>query len=302
MLSTRTIFDRDGMRIADIACRHGRGRGAAEETAQHGIGFVRRGCFARSVEGERSLLDPSSVFFVNPAREQRYDHPHDGGDDCTAFLLSAELVASLWGGDPTLPTVPLHSPPALDLAQRLLLADLERGGADPDQIAERTVLLLAATLERSNRDRVQSARPSTDRARRLLADEARQALAADPSQSLAALAARLSSSPHHLSRTFRSATGHTVSRHRMRLRTRTALERLAGGERNLARLGADLGFADQGHLCRVIRDETGSTPSALRAALGGADVDARPALDSQRRSRKTDATLVPLGSSTQAEQ
>ena len=35
---------------------------------------------------------------------------------------------------------------------------------------------------------------------------------------------------------------------------------------NLARLAADLGFADQSHLCRVVRAETGSTPSALRRA------------------------------------
>ncbi|MET0726314.1 MAG: AraC family transcriptional regulator [Leifsonia sp.] len=35
----------------------------------------------------------------------------------------------------------------------------------------------------------------------------------------------------------------------------------------LARLAADLGFADHSHLCRVVRRETGRTPSALRAAL-----------------------------------
>jgi AraC-like DNA-binding protein len=279
MLSARTIFDRDGLQIADIACHHGRGRGVAEETPGHGVGFVRRGCFARSIDGERSLLDPSSVFFVNPAQEQRYDHPHDGGDDCTAFLLSPELTASLWGGDPELPTTPLHSPPTLDLTHRLLLADVERG-ADPDEIVERGVLLLAATLEGSDRRRVQSTRPSTNRARLLLVDEAREALAADPGQSLATLATRLSSSPHHLSRTFRSLTGHTISRHRMRLRARAALERLASGEHNLARLGADLGFADQGHLCRVIRDETGSTPSELRTALSGGEAGAQPARDS----------------------
>jgi AraC-like DNA-binding protein len=53
----------------------------------------------------------------------------------------------------------------------------------------------------------------------------------------------------------------------MRLRARAALGRLAGGEGDLARLAADVGFADQSHLCRVLRDETGHTPSALRQAL-----------------------------------
>jgi AraC-like DNA-binding protein len=74
-------------------------------------------------------------------------------------------------------------------------------------------------------------------------------------------------SPHHLSRVFRALTGHTISRHRTRLRVRAALERLAGGDHDLARVAADEGFADHSHLCRLIRQETGTTPSALRAQL-----------------------------------
>jgi AraC-like DNA-binding protein len=266
MLSTRTVFERDGLRIADIACRHGRGNGTAEEATGYGVGFVRRGCFARSAEGTRALLDPSSIFFVNLSAEQRYDHPHTGGDDCTAFLLDAELLASLWGGDPRLPAGAAQSPPGLDLAHRQLLADATRAD-DTDEVFERAILLLTATLEGSSRPRVSSGRPATDRARRRLVEDAREALAANPSLPLPALATGLAVSPHHLSRIFRATTGHTVSRHRMRLRTRAALDRLAAGESNLARLAADLGFADHGHLCRVLREETGSTPSALRAAL-----------------------------------
>jgi AraC-like DNA-binding protein len=98
-------------------------------------------------------------------------------------------------------------------------------------------------------------------------DGAREALAADTERSLPELARELAVSPHHLSRIFRAATGATVARHRMRLRARAALERLADGEANLGRLAADLGFADQSHLCRVVRAETGGTPTALRRAL-----------------------------------
>ncbi len=66
---------------------------------------------------------------------------------------------------------------------------------------------------------------------------------------------------------FRAQTGHTIARHRMRLRVRAALDRCAEGERELARLAAELGFADQAHLTRAVRAETGTTPAALRAAL-----------------------------------
>ena len=102
---------------------------------------------------------------------------------------------------------------------------------------------------------------------RAIADGARELLAASPEQSLPALARILAVSPHHLSRIFRAATGHTISRHRMRLRARNALERIGGGEQDLARLAADVGFADQSHLCRVVGQETGLTPSSLRRML-----------------------------------
>ena len=55
----------------------------------------------------------------------------------------------------------------------------------------------------------------------------------------------------------------------MRLRTREALERLAAGDDHLARLALDLGFADQPHMTRVLRAETGATPAALRREISG---------------------------------
>ena len=48
---------------------------------------------------------------------------------------------------------------------------------------------------------------------------------------------------------------------------RGALERLGEGERDLARLAVDTGFADQAHLTRRVRTETGDTPGRLRALL-----------------------------------
>jgi hypothetical protein len=76
-----------------------------------------------------------------------------------------------------------------------------------------------------------------------------------------------SDSGHHLSRVFAAITGHTISRHRMRLRTRAVLERLAAGEDDLAPLAADLGFTDPSHLYRIVRPETGVAPSVLRRLL-----------------------------------
>jgi len=269
MLSTRRVLDREGVEIDDVACRHGAGRGrVTEQATAHMVVFVRRGCFVRSANGVDNLLDSTVAYCLNPGEEQRYDHPHEDGDDCTALTLAPGLAASLWGGDPRLPSTPLPTSPAVDIEHRLLLS-AGRSRDDPHELVERAVALAAAALAQSDSGRVGLGRPGTVRARRALADGARELLAACPDLSLSELARALAVSPYHLSRVFRAETGQTVARHRMRLRARAALERLAGGELDLARLAADLGFADQSHLCRVVRSEAGETPGALRRALAG---------------------------------
>jgi AraC-like DNA-binding protein len=267
MLTARTLLDDEGVTLADVACHHGAGPGEAiEHRTTHALVFVRRGCFVRIADGDERLLDPTVAYATTPGQEERIDHPRDGGDDCTYLALSPELAASLFGGDPGLPTRPLPTSPAVDLEHRLLLAAARRG-ADRHELTERALALAAAALECHDADRVASGRPGTARARRTVVDGARERLLADPDQSLPELARRVAVSPHHLSRLFHALTGSTISRHRMRLRVRGALERLAGGERDLARVAAEAGFADQAHCCRVIRAELGTTPSALRVAL-----------------------------------
>jgi AraC-like DNA-binding protein len=267
VLEARLIVNHDGVELLDVACSHPLGRGRhSEEAGAHALVLVRRGCFIRSVDGVEALLDPTLAYCMNPGEEQRFDHPHGHGDDCTSIALDAPLLASIWGGEPALPSRPLAVSPQLDVAHRLLLAAAVRD-SDSHELVERAIALTARALEQADAPRVASGRPVTTGARRALVDGVREALIADPECSLIDLARGLAVSPHHLSRIFRAGSGHTIARHRMRLRARAALERLAGGEGNLARLAADVGFADQGHLCRVIRSETGCTPSSLLRAL-----------------------------------
>jgi AraC-like DNA-binding protein len=107
----------------------------------------------------------------------------------------------------------------------------------------RVVLLVSRVLSGAAPARVSAGRPATAAARRRLVDAARAAIAAEPWIGLIELAGRLAVSPHHLSRLFRAGTGETVSRYRNRIRVRLALERLAEGDRWLARLAAELGFS-----------------------------------------------------------
>jgi AraC-like DNA-binding protein len=271
VLRTDTLVDRDGVMLADVACRHLTGRGLPDEQRRHAIVFVRRGCFVRSAGGVESMLDPAVAYCMNPGEEERYDHPQPGGDDCTWLRLEPGLVATLaGGGDPALPAGPIPTDGEIDLRHRLLLA-AGRRGADPHELVERAIAVAARVLACVDPRPVQSGRPATARARRRAADGVREALSADLERSLPDLARDVAVSPHHLSRVFHAVTGLTVSRYRRRLRARLALERLAGGDDDLAGLAHEVGFADQSHLCRVLRAETGEVPSAIRHAL------ARPA-------------------------
>jgi AraC-like DNA-binding protein len=268
MLTRRRVLETRSVSVDDVACRDSNGqRDEVEVSTHHALVLVRRGCFARSTDGVESLLDPTLAYFMNPGEEERFRHPHLGRDDCTAIVLDPALAASIWGGDPALPAGPRPVPPPLDLAHRLLLAGAGKG-IDPEELTERAISVAATALQQIDPQRVAAGRPATARAREALVAGARELLAADPNSSLPEVARTLATSPHHLSRIFRAVTGHTISRHRMRLRARAALERLARDDDDLARLAADIGFADQSHLCRVLREETGQVPSALRESIG----------------------------------
>ena len=268
----KTVLARTGeLELRDVRCQsHRSSWSPPEETAAFAVVFVRRGCFRRRVRGIESVVDSAVAYFARPGEEQQIAHPCEGGDACTAIGLTDDLLATMWGGEPGLPDRPAFTTARLDLEHRLLVAAAARG-ADETEVTERVVSLVSRVLEQAQPERVAAGRHATAAARRSLVEAAREALAADPSIGLMELARQVAASPHHLSRLFHAHTGETVSRYRNRLRVRLALERLAEGECSLARLAADLGFADQGHLTRVTRVELGSPPSHLRAGitLGG---------------------------------
>ncbi|MGL5838188.1 MAG: helix-turn-helix domain-containing protein [Sphingorhabdus sp.] len=65
----------------------------------------------------------------------------------------------------------------------------------------------------------------------------------------------------HFSRSFKSATGITPHRYLMDLRIRRALNACAAGRDTLAMIAADCGFADQAHMSRLIKRQTGHAPT-----------------------------------------
>ncbi len=147
------------------------------------------------------------------------------------------------------------------------VSDLLHGpGAEEFELAERATAL-AGMLLTGLTNRPANCRPPTWHRYRRLVDEVREAIDEDVRLHLRELAELAGVSAYDLSRTFRLVTGLTVSRYRLRLRLQHAIERLFAGDDDLARIAVDVGFSDQAHFTRALRDETGLTPGVLRSRL-----------------------------------
>jgi AraC family transcriptional regulator len=87
--------------------------------------------------------------------------------------------------------------------------------------------------------------------------------------SLAELARAAGVHPSTLARSFRRFHGCSLGQYRRRWRLTRAIDALRASDAPLAEIAAGCGFADQSHLTRALRAETGHTPAALRRGARG---------------------------------
>ncbi len=183
--------------------------------------------------------------------------------------LSPAMWNVLAGEASRLTTSTVYVDSRLDLAHRRLLATAR--ASDPDDgLAEQLVRLVGHVIRQVvTRPTPSRALPST--ANHALVMAARRAIVEGlpESNGLLPLAELLGASPYRLSRAFTQELGVSLTRYRSRVRIGRAMDRLENGETGLAALAADLGFADQAHLTRTVREQLGHTPTALRRLLGG---------------------------------
>jgi AraC-like DNA-binding protein len=264
----RLLFGSPELRVYDVRCSGESHRDSAPEWQSiYGMVFPRAGSFVRTADGEKMVVDVATAYAHEPETEERFAHPSGEADVCTAVEVAEATMIEMLGGSDVVPLLPVFTSPEIDRTHRVLLRRATDGD-DALELAEATIALIGSALETSAPESVGSGRPSTVTARRRIVDGARQRIAVDPSEfTLRGLASELAVSPYHLCHVFHQDTGSTLSGYRNRVRVRMALERLAAGERDLAALAADLGFADHAHFTRVVRRETGSPPSHLRVLL-----------------------------------
>ncbi|WP_309238384.1 helix-turn-helix transcriptional regulator [Actinoplanes aureus] len=263
MLSSAVLAARPEFTVAAVTCREDhRGWSAAESHDRFRVVIVRRGRFRRQTGGVRADLDPTVAYLGVPGEVERFAHPA-GGDICTSVTVTPALWRSMAGDrQPVRPIVYVDG--AVDLAHRRVLVAARTGDVD-FALAERLLTLIGHAITQAVAKPVPSAR-SGDRP---LVGAAREAIGTGhpASGALLPLAALLGVSPYRLSRAFTAELGVSLTRYRNRVRVARALDRLEAGETRLAMLAADLGFADQAHLCRTVRAHVGHTPTALRRLL-----------------------------------
>lgn len=239
------------------------GWSAAERPAVGRLVLVRSGRFRRRTAEGPADLDSTVGYIGAPGEEDEFAHPH-GRDVCTSVSLSPASWWQLLGEPGRRRRSTFYVDARIELAHRRLLA-----ATDIDyQLAEDVLALTVATLRRVTERRT----PLTDRpvlADARLVGRARAAIHDDhpAARGLFPLAELLGASPYRLSRAFPRELGVTLTRYRNRVRVGRALERLQADTATLADIAAVLGFADQAHLTRVVREHVGHTPQALRRVL-----------------------------------
>lgn len=254
VLSTVTLAARPEFTVSAVACRAHHIRWSEPEVHDdHRMVLVRRGRFRRWADGTDADLDSTMAYLGAPGEEERFAHPA-GGDVCTAVFFNASLWERRTRG------MAVYVDARVDLAHRRLIAAAGRGDIDYAMTEELLHLIAEAT-----RQPAEPPRPD-DQA---VVAAAREAIieAVPESAGLCALARLLKVSPYRLSRTFSQQMGLSLTRYRNRVRVSRAMDQLAQGEPSLADLAARLGFADQAHLTRTVREHLGHTPTTLRRLL-----------------------------------
>jgi AraC-like DNA-binding protein len=267
--------------VVDVRCWESASPWSDGEPIGHvGLILARRGRFKRRLGRRETLIDPSTAYFERPETEQQIAHPVGDGDVCTWIRFAPAIVVEI-AGDSRLPDDPVLIDGRIDLAHRRLVARI-RAGTCRHEADERAFRLLGSVLSSVSARRVDANESWARPTRRRLVDTVRDALHDGKRRyRLSELAALCGYSPYHVSRVFSEETGTTITGYRNRRRVGQVLAALEEGEQDLARLAADLEFADQAHMTRVIRREVGDTPGRLRELLANGE----PQEDPRRRGR-----------------
>ena len=261
-LHATALLETPAVALADVRCTAPRsGCGPAEWCAEARVVVPRRGAFVVHGPSGPLVADAASAVVFGRGEEHRISHPADGGDRCTVLAAPPatleEALGTLAGRRGALRT-------GTQLALHRLAA--AAGAGARGLAAEEAALRVLAAIAR---DLGTARAVDAGRTARRRVEAVRALLASDPGArwGLDDVARAVACSPFHLARQFRAASGESIGRHLLRLRVALALDRLAEGEGDLARLGAELGFSHHSHFSARFGELAGLPPREVRTIL-----------------------------------
>jgi AraC family transcriptional regulator len=253
----KPVFTSPVTAIREIVCDAARGGcGDVERSELASIAIPLRGCYAVERNGHAVVADANTAIFFEANGPYRVEHPAEEGDVTFAITCDESTASDALDG-----SHPTHAAltPALQLKVRSLRRRI-RSKDDPLAIEEEALAIVAG-VTRAPTHLSQRRVAAVERAKAFLGARFRDRVL------LSEVATVSGISPFSLARAFPAATGMTVHSYLTALRHAAALDAIAGGEADLARVAVDCGFSHHSHFTKTFVRVFGSTPSAVRARI-----------------------------------
>ena len=273
----------DGLiRILDWRCIHESQETRQTREHQHMVMiFPQVGACHMHCEGRTSQVDPTRAQVILPETLYKVSHPYGVDDRGVSVALQESLALELLEHylparlDDILAGRPLRvlatsSPVYASLLFRLLGHWSRIGIVLDGMMIEEIALEGLRGVLRNLRDGDPGTPPirlETEETRHQLVEDTRSLLMRDLGESLTlgGIARRLSTSPAHLTRLFRQATGLPLYRYLRYLRLEVGLSRLLWEPRTcLQQIALECGFASHSHFTHAFREVFSLTPHEIR--------------------------------------
>lgn len=282
-LTFNTLYRSPLVRVSDYNCSSRRSDPQAEEYSEcNNIVLMRHGVFCKHFGRRRSVTATvNQAIFFSKESTYRISHPSDCGDRGTTFELPTRILNDIIReldpaiddrSDNPFPFVTGLCDRDIFWRHRNLVRRLENAGSHPLEPlwADVTAIqLIADVLEMAfaqqgvSRSQLRDGTAAdhaerTEAAKMYLASRLGERIALDD------VAREVHSSPFNFARIFQRQAGIPLHRYLMRLRLRSAMERLLDGTNDITGLALELGFSSHSHFTETFRREFGCTPSDVR--------------------------------------
>ncbi len=236
------------------------------------IVLMRRGTYSRTFGNDVSIGDANTATFYSPGTSPVISHPTRIPTRGTTIRIQEDLLAEMLADyDGARGPFPAHDRPVTSrtaMMHATLFAGLTSSFPGDEIVFEEVLMGLVREIldDLFAIDPVASLPVSDATKRRVTTAKEYVASRQEEKVTLQDVSRETQCSSWYLSRIFARAEGIPVYRYLNRLRLRTALDRLRGGDGDITRVALDSGFSSHSHFTTAFRDEFGMAPRDFRGA------------------------------------